>query len=254
VTLFCAAYDALDLYADGPNLNSRSWFDLGFSTRVVLGDCLFVANRLVTSGGATRSLSTQKLKEACDRMVKFQNKCVTVNDIMPPKANRAGFLRYQKRKKEKEKKEKKENHSLSTCGTRGFLIRYQKVMLSRQATDLPLTRMFSLTRVCFLIRYQKVMLSRQANNVLGAPDKATLDLDKWLDMVLDTILIFLEEQEAALIAIFSTFDVDGDGHLSLQEFIALITSISPPATNAAELGKLTKNTSSVVVVVYYCSI
>ena len=98
------------------------------------------------------------------------------------------------------------------------------------------------------------MLSRQANNVLGAPDKATLDLDKWLDMVLDTILIFLEEQEAALIAIFSTFDVDGDGHLTLQEFIALITSISPPATNAAELGKLTKNTSSVVVVVYYCSI
>jgi hypothetical protein len=129
VTLFCAAYDALDLYADGPNLNSRSWFDLGFGTRVVLGDCLFVTNRLFTSGGATRSLSTQKLKEACDRMVKFQNKCVTVNDIMPPKANRAGYLRYQKekgKKKKEKRKGKKKNLVCPHAVPRDFLLGIKK--------------------------------------------------------------------------------------------------------------------------------
>ena len=119
VTLFCAAYDALDLYADGPNLNSRSWFDLGFVTRVVLGDCLLVSNRLFASGEASRNLSAQKLKEVCDRMVKLQNKSVTVNDIMPPKANRTAFLRYQKEKG----KRKKENEKL-------VRMRYQGISLS----------------------------------------------------------------------------------------------------------------------------
>ena len=65
-----------------------------------------------------------------------------------------------------------------------------------------------------------VMNSRVANPSLGPSDKATVDVEQWLGVMLDTTIIFLKEQEVRLIEIFKRFDTDGDGNLSLQEFVS----------------------------------
>lgn len=45
--------------------------------------------------------------------------------------------------------------------------------------------------------------------------------------MLDSTFVFLKEQEAELTAIFSKYDVDGDGEMTLDEFMALVSAISP---------------------------
>ena len=83
-------------------------------------------------------------------------------------------------------------------------------------------------------RYRTVMKSRETAASLMPNDKVTISVDHWLEIVLDTVFVFLAEQEETLVQIFKRFDADGDGQLTLDEFMELTTSISPAPTSDKE--------------------
>ena len=83
-------------------------------------------------------------------------------------------------------------------------------------------------------RYRTVMKSRESAASLMPNDKVTISVDHWLEIVLDTVFVFLAEQEETLMQIFKRFDADGDGQLTLDEFMELTTSISPTPTSDKE--------------------
>jgi hypothetical protein len=180
VMLLSAGYDALERYADGKSTSSRSWFDLNFTTRVILADCLLVMSRLFQAGSDPsdpHNLSEETYKKSCALISSLSLKAPSSKDTVPNRANRTGYKRY-----------------------------------------------------------MAVMNSRVANPSLGPSDKTTVDVEQWLGVVLDTTIIFLKEQEDRLIDIFKRFDTDGDGNLSLQEFMSLVESISsPPTTDQARM-------------------
>ena len=83
------------------------------------------------------------------------------------------------------------------------------------------------------LRYQTIMKSRVSATSLKPNEKVTLDLDSWLEIVLEYIFVYLKEQDVALMSIFQKYDIDGDGQMTWEEFLGLIQSISPDSSDSS---------------------
>ncbi|EKX40593.1 hypothetical protein GUITHDRAFT_113379 [Guillardia theta CCMP2712] len=82
-------------------------------------------------------------------------------------------------------------------------------------------------------RFKAVMASKAHSS--SQADKVTVDLELWLDAILDKTFEFLESQETDLIRIFNENDANGDGILTFEEFLELVRNMSGSSTHGKEL-------------------